>query len=311
MGRFKRIKISDKRATYHVMTRTAHQAFFFKDAAVKEAIYRSILRLASVYYVELHSIAILDNHYHIVLSTLRPPLNVPQIQKRFEAFQAMKRIPQKWYSWRAEEWYQRLTDLSSFMKDVNRTISVDVNRRRNKVGSIWGERFKSVLIEEDAGLLACMIYVELNCVRAGIKASPSTYRWCSVGRSAKGGSRAAGVVIPKLDVFRTLRDHQARQRGFIRLVEFIATAEQQEAVLPQTVSGFESVMSQQEVDHLVSLTLRRTQWLVHSLVLGSEQFCRRIIEEFRLQPGQLGQGEPFRLAMNLCNEHIRAGPVLK
>ena len=306
MGRIPRVKISGSGATYHVMTRTAHQAFFFEDTYIKERIYRTVLDLADVYYVQLHSIAVMDNHYHIVLSMLRPGLDVPDLKARFERFQARKRIPMKWYSWRVDEWYQRLTDLSVFMKDLNRTISLEVNRRAGKVGSIWGERFKSVLIEEDAGLLACMVYVEMNCVRANLCRSPLSYRWCSTGRFHLGGSNAAGVVVPKFDVFRQVLDDSGRLQVFSNLVDGLAQAELQGVKTPSfpELKQFQP----QRWDALVELALRRSKWLVHSVVVGSELFCRNIIERFDLQQGQHQEARPYRLTFNLYNEHVRAGP---
>ncbi len=309
MGRDFRVKIDEDRVSYHVMTRTAHQAFFFADDAVKEAIYRIINELTAIYYVDMHSIAVLDNHYHLVLSIVRPPFDVPDIKKRFEAFQIRKRIPLSWHAWRAEEWFKRLTDLSALMKDINRSISVYVNRRKGKVGSIWGERFKSVLIEEQAGLLACMLYVELNCVRAGITESPAHYRWCSAGRFSRGGQKAAGVVIPKLELFRRVASADVRQSRFVRLVNLLAERETAGQLdLPKNLAQLEIFLGDDELKDLMQLCFRRTQWLVHSVVLGSEDFCRQIMTRFALQGSRWGETQPFKLTVNLFNQHIRAGP---
>ncbi len=46
---------------------------------------------------------------------------------------------------------------------------------------MWGERFKSVIVENGETLINCLAYVELNPVRAGIVQRPEDYRWNSLG----------------------------------------------------------------------------------------------------------------------------------
>jgi len=51
----------------------------------------------------------------------------------------------------------------------------------NRSGYLWGDRFKSVLIEKGEGLLNCLAYIDLNPVRAGIVKRPEDYRWSGIG----------------------------------------------------------------------------------------------------------------------------------
>jgi putative transposase len=61
------------------------------------------------------------------------------------------------------------------------------NDRHGRSGTLWEGRFRSTVIAADRYLLACMRYIELNPVRAGLSAAPSEYRWSSnahhVGRA--------------------------------------------------------------------------------------------------------------------------------
>ena len=61
-----------------------------------------------------------------------------------------------------------------------------VNRTYQRSGTLWEGRFRSCLTQEDAYLLACQRYIELNPVRAGMVGHPAEYRWSSYRANAQG-----------------------------------------------------------------------------------------------------------------------------
>lgn len=61
-----------------------------------------------------------------------------------------------------------------------------INTTYQRHGALWEGRYKSNLIESRAYLLACMRYIELNPVRAGMVDHPAKYRWSSYGANALG-----------------------------------------------------------------------------------------------------------------------------
>ena len=80
-------------------------------------------------------------------------------------------------------------NLGRLMKRVAGRQTRYVNRMEQRSGSLWEGRYKSSLIQDDAYLLACCRYVELNPLRAGMVDDPANYRWSScpakVGRTAQ------------------------------------------------------------------------------------------------------------------------------
>ena len=54
---------------------------------------------------------------------------------------------------------------------------------------MWGERFKSLIVEDGLTLVNLLAYVDLNAVRAGIVKRPEEYRWCSLGYHVQSGNR--------------------------------------------------------------------------------------------------------------------------
>lgn len=70
--------------------------------------------------------------------------------------------------------------------ETHRRYTRRINRREDWRGHLWQERFHSYPMDE-RHLLACVRYVELNPVRAGLVAQPRDWRWSSA-RAHLGGS---------------------------------------------------------------------------------------------------------------------------
>jgi putative transposase len=74
--------------------------------------------------------------------------------------------------------------ISSLMRRLSARQGRRVNRLERRTGTIWSGRFKSSVIETDRYLMACLRYVELNPVRAGLVSAPEDYHWSSYGQQA-------------------------------------------------------------------------------------------------------------------------------
>jgi putative transposase len=86
---------------------------------------------------------------------------------------------------------RRFCDLSLFVKEIKERFSRWFNKRRGRKGTLWMDRFKSVLVEGKGEALRTMAaYIDLNPVRAGLVKDPKDYRWCGYAE-ALGGSRRA------------------------------------------------------------------------------------------------------------------------
>jgi len=308
LARPKRIKLASDNAIYHVTTRTAFGTFLFKEPAIREWIYRRILRLSKCFFVELHAIAVLSNHYHLVFTLRKPPLDNREIRRRFERIQEMNKYPKTWIG-DVDFWHQKLTDLSEFMKAINQSIAWEINRRHQNQGHIWGRRFYSTLIEDGPGLLACMTYVELNPVKAGLSSKPSDYRWCSMGRFHSAGKAASGVQLPRLAALSGIKSKN-RMSAFRQLVDHMAAIENGESSnLPKTWADWNFQLDGHSLNELSDWCFRRTRWAFHSLLIGSASFCTKHIQLFQLPTGRNGP-KAFPLFLNLCNEKVCAGDFL-
>ena len=76
--------------------------------------------------------------------------------------------------------------ISRLMQYVGRKYVPYINHQYNRTGTLWEGRYKSSLIQEEPYLLACMRYIELNPVRAGMVKTASDYQWSSYHFNAIG-----------------------------------------------------------------------------------------------------------------------------
>ena len=86
-----------------------------------------------------------------------------------------------------ESFFARMWDVSAFMKLLKQRFTQWFNRTHRRKGTLWEERFKSVLVEGAGNALATMAaYIDLNPVRAGIVGDPKDYRWCGYAAAVAG-----------------------------------------------------------------------------------------------------------------------------
>ena len=86
----------------------------------------------------------------------------------------------------------RMHDLSQFMKGLLIRFTRWFNRIHSRKGTLWEERFKSVIVESGVAARTIAAYIDLNPVRAGMVKDPADYRWSSYGEAVGGGTKGNG-----------------------------------------------------------------------------------------------------------------------
>ena len=128
---------------HHVILRgNNRQAIFFSDLD-RQHLLSTLAEVATLYAVSVHAYVLMDNHFHLLVT---PPT--------------------------AEA-------LSRMMQALGRRYVGWFNARHQRTGTLWEGRFRAGLIEGERHLLACMRYIELNPVRAGLCQQPQEWVWSS------------------------------------------------------------------------------------------------------------------------------------
>jgi len=91
-----------------------------------------------------------------------------------------------------ERFTYRMHDLGQFMKGLMQRFTQWFNRTQNRTGTLWEDRFKSVIVEDGIAAKTMAAYIDLNPVRAGMVADPADYRWSSYGEAMGGGAKGNG-----------------------------------------------------------------------------------------------------------------------
>jgi REP element-mobilizing transposase RayT len=198
--------IDPEGGVYHVCSRCVRRAFLC--GADKKLGYdfdhrrvwieERILELSQIFSIDILGYAVMSNHYHIVLQVtpddagkwtnhevaekwlaLNPRANETSEAQKSRA-QAIANDDERLKIIRG-----RLSSLSWFMRFLNEPLARLANKEDDCKGRFWEGRFKSQrLLDEDA-ILACMVYVDLNPVRAKISDDATTAKHTSLAKRLK------------------------------------------------------------------------------------------------------------------------------
>jgi len=132
-----------KNACYHIYTRGNQKQNVFIENNDFEFYLSQLKRYKRKYLFRLYGYCLMLNHIHLV----GEPLD-----------------PQK---------------LSKMMQCLQRSYTAYYNKKYNKVGHLWQDRFKTKVIAKDEYLIGCIAYVEQNPTRANLVANPKEYKFSS------------------------------------------------------------------------------------------------------------------------------------
>ena len=153
--------------------------------------------LAGIFAVDVLGFAVMSNHVHVVVRTR------PDVVKTWSDAEVAVRwwnlFPQRREKDGSpaepteselnhirndasglKEKRRRLSNVSWFMKCLSEPIAKRGNREEEVSGHFWEARFKVQPLLDEMAIAACMAYVDLNPIRAGIALTPETSDFTSV-----------------------------------------------------------------------------------------------------------------------------------
>ena len=190
--------VHDERpGAYHVISRCVRRAFLCGDQAEhrREWVRDLIRQAAGAFAVDVLSYAVMSNHLHIVVLTdpsrvqSWSPIEVASRWASAHPRTGPDGCPQAWSPSDIAEkaadpmWIdtirKRLRSLSWFMKNIKERLARRANRDDGCTGHFWEGRFQSVPLLDQAAVIAAMVYVDLNPIRAAMAQTPEASDYTS------------------------------------------------------------------------------------------------------------------------------------
>jgi putative transposase len=205
-------------AYYHCISRCVRQAYLCgRDEHSgksfdhrKQWLVDRLTRLSSVFAIDVCAFAVMSNHFHLVLRVDKARAqswDEDEVIRRYgKLFRASKAqlglLSGKARMERIALWRARLWDLSWMMRGLNEHIARQANKEDGCTGRFWEGRFKSQALLDEAGLLTCMAYVDLNPVRAGAAKSLEGSDFTSIQSRLQAAARRKRTPARGLVAFR-------------------------------------------------------------------------------------------------------------
>jgi REP element-mobilizing transposase RayT len=294
-----RIKIpaAEAEAVYHCMSRTVNGERLWDDVA-KEVLRDQLWRVADYCGVQVVTYTILSNHFHVLVRVpQRQEVSDNELLRRFKVLYPK---PTKYQAARFEvvvaelasngpeaiAWRQRqlalMGDVSPFMKLLKQRFSIWFNKTHDRFGTLWAERFKSVLIEASSDVVRTIAaYVDLNSVRAGLATDPKDYRFCSYAEAVAGNKVAqAGILSVVGD--RGWSEAQAQYREIL----FGTGAGAREGSATMPVKELEQVLAEGGRLLLATVLRCRIRYFTDGAILGSTAFVQLQLVKYRERTGR-------------------------
>ena len=149
---------------------------------------------------------------------------------------------------------QTAEGLQQMMQAVGRRYVRYFNDNQKRTGTLWEGRYKSTLIQTERYLLACMAYIDLNPVRAGLVAQARDYPWSSHAHCI--GLRTDKLLTPHPLFWALGNTPFAREAAYAQLVQAGVSATQQQALTDSALRGW-ALGGAEYVENLQKKTTRR------------------------------------------------------
>ena len=185
---------------HHIIQRGNNRQPVFAVDADYETLLSMLDEHAREKSVALHAYVLMSNHFHL-LATPETADGIPQM-----------------------------------MQAVGRRYVRYFNQRQARTGTLWEGRYRSTLIQAERYLVACMVYMDLNPVRARMVASPIDYPWSSHRHYV--GLRNDKIVTPHPLIWEMGNTPFARDAAYSELVQSGIGEDQQRALTDSALRGW-------------------------------------------------------------------------
>jgi REP element-mobilizing transposase RayT len=189
---------------YHCVSRCVRRAFLCGEDALtgksfehrRGWIRNKLFELADVFSIDLAGYAIMSNHLHVLLfidqmtAAQWEPHEVVErwhrlfngslLSQRFAAGESLSSAERQILDVQISCWRERLMSISWFMRCLNEPIARQANKEDGCTGRFWEGRYKLHALLDEEALIACLAYIDLNPIRAGMAQTPVDSEYTSI-----------------------------------------------------------------------------------------------------------------------------------
>ena len=184
---------------HHIILRGNNRQAIFMDMADFQRMLALLQTHAIEQGVQVHAYVLMSNHLHLLLTPLQND------------------------------------SLPKMMQAVGRAYVLYFNKRHGRSGTLWEGRYRSALIQTERYFLACMAYIDLNPVRAGMVAQAADYPWSSHGHYI--GRQNEAWLTPHPMYWEMGNTPFAREAAYAAMVQSGIDKKQQQTLTSSTLSG--------------------------------------------------------------------------
>ncbi len=185
---------------HHIIQRGNNRQVVFANAGDFQTFLDLLVQQASTCRVAVHAYVLMDNHFHLLV-TPQTDEGVPRMM------QALGRAYVRYF-----------------------------NDTHQRSGTLWEGRYKSTVVQSERYLLACMAYMDLNPVRAGMVAHAHAYPWSSCCHYT--GTRVDKIITAHPLWWQLGNTPFAREAAYAALVQAGIDDAQQKGLTDATLGGW-------------------------------------------------------------------------
>jgi REP element-mobilizing transposase RayT len=280
------------------------------DETAREMFRRQMWQIAEFCGVQILTYAVLSNHFHILVlvpravavsdnellrryKLLHPQPTKYQVAKLDVLEKKLVAGDDDMRAWRQRQ-FALMGDVSQFMKLLKQRFSVWFNHAHQRYGTLWSERFKSVLVENGPVLRAVAAYIDLNPVRAGLVADPKDYRFCGYAEAVAGNKKLRQSLAITLEQ----TDWGTAHKSYRQML-YNTGAKAKSNAVTLTAAQVERVIKEQGSLPVTELLRCRVRYFTDGAVLGGKAFVTRQLERYHQRTGRREHAIPHALPVTV------------
>jgi len=311
----------------HLVSRIVDRSFKLK-AAEKTMFVKMMREYEEFSGIEVRSFCMMSNHIHLLVKL--PPKSDVEIDDeeflrrlkvlyRSDKIQLVERLLKqcrKNHATKAarelkESYTYRMGDVSEFMKSLKQKFSMWFNKKHNRTGTLWEDRYSVTLVGQGYATQMTAAYIDLNPLRAGMVKDPADYQWSSYGeavageglarkyllevmRSVESGANAEiSVPADERDALHSYRVLLAEEGGSVDLEEAPALGERG-SKRRKRARGFSKKEAAKILKRGGKLTMSQmlrcqVRYFTAGFIIGSEDFVNEVVAVIKKETGEFQQ----------------------